>query len=532
MAPNRSNNVQAFINNFTFPKNVDYLFACMRGAGLNQELFEQGGTVQWSGPRWAQIGDICLFHYGVTAQAYLNATRREYEATKNSYTKHEQGLIEEGFGRGEEDYQRIGGKTFAVSRVIGPVYHVGHTSQFSTPYFVSFGDIWLLENPISAQEYSDFLPISRKGAITTVSGTAFTRLRDLIARRNKIPEYYQSAISSPYPFTEVNMTNWLNIGLEHRRRFRTEEQFRHFYVDYLLKNLSVEGEVYAECAVYRGGIPKGFVDNVIKTDSGFLPVEVKLNISAEAKAHLFSQLDKYCAADKILLRRLGQPISAEIIKDRILVIDVNAIYLYRAASNTLEHVSDLDELSNLGKVQKLAAYLGSTHISGIPPISEPRVENGTPLKRQAEIPTKPEPSGAGKDTSTGSRAVQLPVVAARDELDKTAKDMVYQDFRAKGWEVELADPAKPYSAIGRNGDVEIYIVAKGAADNTNAVAVTESEVAHARANLGNCFMGIVSGIQIDDDGAVVENSGTLRVMPWNPNAGTLTSTQYRWVPPN
>ena len=45
-----------------------------------------------------------------------------------------------------------------------------------------------------------------------------------------------------------------------------------------------------------------------------------------------------------------------------------------------------------------------------------------------------------------------------------------------------------------------------------------------------CQMGIVSGIRILDEGRVDPASGSLMILDWDPDAGTLRPTRYRYTP--
>ena len=349
-------NVQAFINNFNFPKSLGYLRECLTSNNglLNTELFRNGGGVTWPAPKWTQLGDICLFHYAISANAIQRQTYKEYLLVEKTFGHSEQDLIEDGFRRGKRDYERWGGKTFAISRVGSTPEDWGptETDQFRTRTWVEFDDICLLENPISAHEYSDYIKISRHSSITSVTGDHFDRLKELICKKNNVPRYFLEAESTPLEINHINSTNWFELNYNHRRRFFLEEQFRSYYVDHLLKLLGNRRTFFRECDCFKTNYSRavGKVDNVISTPTGYLPIEIKL--SALAEPHLIKQLDKYCNVDRIKVTH-GREITSDIYRDRLLVIDLQSVYLYRAETKMLELIESLDNLTSLARVEEL-----------------------------------------------------------------------------------------------------------------------------------------------------------------------------------
>lgn len=58
--------------------------------------------------------------------------------------------------------------------------------------------------------------------------------------------------------------------------------------------------------------------------------------------------------------------------------------------------------------------------------------------------------------------------------------------------------------------------------------VRRGEVEHARTHPGQCFMGIWSDIRFSEGGTVDHDSGSFRVIPFNPDLGELTVVGYEW----
>jgi hypothetical protein len=71
--------------------------------------------------------------------------------------------------------------------------------------------------------------------------------------------------------------------------------------------------------------------------------------------------------------------------------------------------------------------------------------------------------------------------------------------------------------------------AKGTERDGASILVTPREVRYARAHLGECVIGIVSGIRFQPDGALDPSRGTLATHNWDPDDGVLKPTGYTWA---
>lgn len=118
----------------------------------------------------------------------------------------------------------------------------------------------------------------------------------------------------------------------------------------------------------------------------------------------------------------------------------------------------------------------------------------------------------------------------RKEIEDAAQDRLMALYRADGWTVVDTRVGHPYDARAFKGDVVRYLEAKGTTTAGDSVIVTRNEVEWARAHVGECVMGIWSGIELSTSGKVVLDSGEFRLLDWNPASGELVSTQYDWVP--
>jgi len=164
------------------------------------------------------------------------------------------------------------------------------------------------------------------------------------------------------------------------------------------------------------------------------------------------------------------------------------------------------------------------------------VEDAALEKVEALWAAHPRAAAGGLADRAKSRAVaahgQGRVVDAvvRRRIEDHAQAMVMGSFEDAGWHVEDTRNGNPYDAVARRGEEIVYLEAKGTTGDGVSVFVTAGEVRWATEHPGACRMGVVSGIELDDDGRVVSGSGTLAMLPWDPAAGAPEALQYRWTP--
>ncbi|MCT1922748.1 hypothetical protein M3C63_12905 [Brevibacterium luteolum] len=121
------------------------------------------------------------------------------------------------------------------------------------------------------------------------------------------------------------------------------------------------------------------------------------------------------------------------------------------------------------------------------------------------------------------------------ELQKAVEDVarvrLMRYFEDLGWSVEDTHLNAPYDARATKGPLVKYLKAKGTSTEGEPVFVTSGEVKWAESHLGECVMGIVSGVSFDESGRLNPDSGDLKLFEWNPASGVLTAVQYQWTPP-
>lgn len=140
------------------------------------------------------------------------------------------------------------------------------------------------------------------------------------------------------------------------------------------------------------------------------------------------------------------------------------------------------------------------------------------------------PATASGPTIVDSQAFMIDA-ERRKAIEDLAQDRLTQHFTRLGWRVVDTHLTSPFDARASRGTEVRYLEAKGTTSQARAVLVTRGEVDWARAHQGQCVMGIVRDITFTSAGAIDPNSGTLRLVNWDPDQGELRAIQYEWEPP-
>ena len=359
-------NVQAFLNNVSFPKNLKELDYYKDEFDVETLMYAE--WAEWTTPKWAMPGDIVLFFHAKTAIQQISRLETELKHNPEKIAESKKQELEDALKWARELYKLYGGKIFAIGKIAEQPFYDAHpfmseeeererNIQFRTRQriFAKVDEIFLLETPIDISEFSNFIFVSRQSAITPVVGNDFVRLKSLIASKNEIPDYLQESSATPLPLQKINVENWLDVTQEYRRLFTLEIQFRRFYVDYLLRELGDQKTFYSECACYKNGACTGYVDNAILLHKKWCPVEVKLNTATEA--HLFDQLRKYCGVERVVARE-GRKLPIEkLVQTKVIVIDTEKVYLYDNDVGEMKVILCLDELKTKEDIQLLRQKL-------------------------------------------------------------------------------------------------------------------------------------------------------------------------------
>lgn len=366
--------VQAYISNISFPTSLDEVYSyahlfnmemilgCDFYNLLDEENYMDFGNVEkhesrkteWTAPKWCKGGDIVLFMHSKTANARISAMKTKLLSKRNDYTNDAFWIMMNALIRAKKIYEVYGGKIFAIGRINStPIYDSADTNQhhWKSKIYAPIDGIFLLEKPIDISEFNTKIMVSRQSSITPVFGEQFTYLKNLILNKNPIiEEYFIESVAEPVPLTSINDDNWLNVVNKYRRSFFLEIQFRSFYVDRFLKYLGDTKTFFRECACIKSGVPTSYVDNVIKFDGIYLPVEVKLSVDSEKD--ILDQLRKYCNLNELMLSK-EKMINAGLYDNNVLVIDTERLYMYSDKKKALDELVDLDSIHTIEDIVNL-----------------------------------------------------------------------------------------------------------------------------------------------------------------------------------
>ena len=360
--------VQAFISCVSFPTTIDEVLDIAE----NDDVYtveivldaEQYEYLEWTSPKWARKGDIIIFYHAKTGNVKISNLRRQLRED-DEYDDNQKALISAWIEKANTLFKETGGRILAVGRLSTDPYYLS-SSEFDNPEVVHYNmnmwaqveDVFVFDNPIHIKQMSDYITIARQASITPLFGEAYKRLKDAIWEENDIPTYYADSESVAVPLYEINSSNWLKISKAHGRKFRFESQFRSFYVDFLLKAISDNGEIYRECpCMKQRSVHPSYVDNVIVIGGRYLPVEVKINISVEKD--LIGQVRKYCNLTKLFLNSNSSRLAPieMVVRDRVLIIDEIAIYIYNNEKGDMQNVMRLDEIEDEKDLQRLKTII-------------------------------------------------------------------------------------------------------------------------------------------------------------------------------
>jgi len=370
--------VQAFISNISFPTSLDevynyaHLFNMEMLLGceyynlltdgncidFNDTIKYESRAVAWTAPKWCKYGDIVFFMHAKTAISKITALKTELLYNRHKYSCNSFWIMMNALTRARKIYDIYGGKIFAVGRINGTPEYYENGDEFQhwkSTVYAPVDQIFLLEKLIDIAEFSSEIMISRQSSITPIFGERFDFLKQLILKKNNIIEdYFKESVAQPVPLSNINDDNWLEIVNKYRRSFFLEIQFRTFYVDRILKFLGDNKTFFRECACYKSTNPTSFVDNVIKLNCKFLPVEVKLSVSSERD--IIFQLSKYCHLEKLQLLR-DKTVNSNIYNSNVLVIDTENIYIYNDNTKSLTRIIQLDEIKNTDDIIALRSKI-------------------------------------------------------------------------------------------------------------------------------------------------------------------------------
>ncbi len=348
--------VQSYVSNMSTVDSLEEL-EYYEGITLPENLMGSSEN-EWTAPKWAKAGDVVFFMHTKTARSRLTALRSELNLKKNTMSQADYNSLMAYIDHALDIHSRYGGKIFAVGRVSGAPEYVQPDSftdglfHWKSRNYSEIDNIKVLDKPIDISEFREYIYISRGGSVTPLFDNEFDRLRKDISRNNQLPAYVTNAVARPVPLRKINRYNWLEVANDYRRCFILEHQFRKFYVDYFVKSIGDRKKYYVECRCQRSDINDSFMDYVMLFDGKYLPVEVKLSVSAEP--NIVGQVSKYVFNSQVYLNTDGKSVSGnDFHPGKVLIIDTESLYMFDMTSGTVDKIYDLDNIRRLQDLEKV-----------------------------------------------------------------------------------------------------------------------------------------------------------------------------------
>ena len=152
-------NVQAFLNNISFPKSLEELgiFADK----FNVEEILTVSETEWTVPRWAVKGDIVFFFHAKTAIQWIRKLETQLKKDQAFLPAEKERSLENALKRARRLYDDYGGKIFAIGQVSDrPFYDYQDGDEvyhWNSRFYSEINQICVLQRPIDMAEFSDFL---------------------------------------------------------------------------------------------------------------------------------------------------------------------------------------------------------------------------------------------------------------------------------------------------------------------------------------------------------------------------------------
>ncbi len=324
----------------------------------------QQRKISWTMPRLVKTDDIIFFFHAKFAFKKIRSTIKEAKLL-GEYN----GDMKKALDKAELLHKKYGGKIFSIARVGDSPQYFGEDDQeyfhFKGRVFGGVSDVQVLKNPVSLEQFSQFIFLSRQSSITPIFGDSFDRLKRTIENSNDLPIYLKNSRITDLPIREVDENNWIQSGILNGRRYILEAQFREYYVNYLLKSLSDDNYILFECHCYKNNERTGIVDNAIKLKGKMILIEVKLSVKIQSNITL--QFDKYIGTEYINPKNgKGVKTYEKLFTDNILVIDTENLYMYSGNTEKLYIIENLENLAHIDDVSKLKDKISSLIFQLIP----------------------------------------------------------------------------------------------------------------------------------------------------------------------
>ena len=198
--------------------------------------------------------------------------------------------------------QKYAGKIIGYSVIPGSAVYLDdpdNIQHWKGRHFVPIEDVHIFDNPLSSEQFSEYVKINRQGTNTPISSDKdFQGLKKLLIKNNELSRYLETAKIGDKVFRNINKENWKEISCSDDAKFSREDQIRSYLIDYFLNEIKDNRTpLLEECNCYKKSENTGISDYFIKFNKEWIPVEAKLNILAERD--IKAQISKYINIDSI-----------------------------------------------------------------------------------------------------------------------------------------------------------------------------------------------------------------------------------------
>ncbi len=370
--------VQSFIANCSFANSLEEFQLDLDYWGyFNYECVFYDEEFMWTSPKWAKLGDIVFFYHTKKALINIASLQKKLKTQKETMSPERYDTLEHGLKRARENFEKFGGKIFAIGQVCENFEETADDDPFGiddnelnhwgSRNYVCMSNICILDNPVSMEEFSDFIVLSPGGSYTMVLGEQFEKLRELILEKNKdqenIPYYFRKSLALKFTLSDMNDCNWMQLDNAVRKEFTWKTQFQSYYTDFLLKAIGDTKKNWRRCRFTKNGVENdACMDQIISFNRKYLAVRILFpNLSEKIS---YGNFEKYCSPIEIFLDKDKKVDVNQVYAENVLVIDTEKISLYDAKTHSLSIIQLLDDLRTVDDITKLKDKL-SAALSGL-----------------------------------------------------------------------------------------------------------------------------------------------------------------------
>lgn len=350
-----SNYVEASIRSISLDKDVSIIlnryFETKELSSIDK-IFEQSlNFVQV--PKTAKIGDIVFFYLSETSVDNMYNIKTQVEDSQEEIPEEYMEIIGQSLLKSQEYYEKFGKCIFAYTRVAGTRLNSEISTELNKEntkeLFAPIDNITLLDSPIPLKDLKLSVNISSLLGTNELLPGDFEKIKNHILEAeyaSEMPLFFKLSKPTQTPVNSINTKNWIFTANEFRRRFITSFQLKKYFIDFLMDSLDEKKEAYKICKVLKPSTEPFLIDYVINFDEKLLPVVVRQNLSTSLDQDTLAS--NVCYPQKIILNeeKKLESDSSILIQNKVLVIDMNTVYVYSHHNKTYSEIFHFKDLKH------------------------------------------------------------------------------------------------------------------------------------------------------------------------------------------